>query len=131
LICRTSNRRNYLMESLLSTLSSADNRIGGIAILSKDGLVLACSGQQTLDEDILGAMGAALFAVGSKSVEKLLGSTIKHITVEGGQGQILLSLLSDGCLLVSVIQSESEEDSPALAPQIFATREKIANLLGS
>ncbi len=118
------------MESLLSTLNNADNRIEGITILSTDGLVLACSGQQTLDEDVLGAMGAALFAIGSKSVGKLLGGTIKHIAVEGEQGQILLSLLSDGCLLVSVIQSQNEEDSPALlAPQIFATKEKIADLL--
>ncbi|ASF47625.1 hypothetical protein CEK71_17005 [Methylovulum psychrotolerans] len=94
------------MENSVDTLPpTLDDGIKCSAITSTDGLVLAhtVSGA-TLDEDFLGAMGAALFAFGSKSIANLVGGKMKDIVVEGEQGFVKVTILNDKLLMVTVAE---------------------------
>lgn len=94
------------MENSMDTLSlTLDDGIKCRAITSTDGLVLAhTSDGLTLDENFLGAMGAALFAFGSKSIANLVGGNIKEIVVEGEQGFVKVTILNDKLLMVTVAE---------------------------
>lgn len=109
-----------MIHSILSKINNADDRIKCCAFASTDGLLLAYSAQQKLDEDCLGAMTAALFAVGSQGMANLLGGKLRHLIVEGDMGQVLITVPSDGVLLVVVTQAEI--NIQPILQQIYAMR---------
>jgi predicted regulator of Ras-like GTPase activity (Roadblock/LC7/MglB family) len=112
-----------MIRTLLSELNETDSGVKGSAITSRDGLVLACPAQQKLDEDHVGAMAAALFAVGKQGIAKLVGGEIKQVTVEGEQGHVLVTLPDDDVLLVTV--TEAGADVQAVLQQMFRFKEKF------
>lgn len=113
-----------MMRTLLSELNETHSGVIGSAITSRDGLVLACSVQQKLDEDHAGAMAAAIFAVGKQGIAKLVGGGIKQVTVEGEQGHVLVTLPDDDVLLVTV--TEAGVDVQAILQQMFRFKGRFA-----
>jgi|GEM_PF-2433439 len=114
-----------MTHALLSEINLSDNKIKSSAVSSRDGLVVSYSEQQTLDEDCVSAMSAAIFATSKQGVSKLLGGKICRIIVEGEEGHVLITLPTEDLLLTTVAQAGA--DIQAILQQMSLFKEKFTN----
>jgi len=101
----TSVRKN--LEKLLAELQTRDPEIKGVAIARKDGLLIAENIRTDIDKDILAAMAASIFVIGSKSSKELTGGTLKRILIENENGKIVLSEIANGMLIIAVVNHDA------------------------
>lgn len=89
-------------------LSSAD--ILSSALMSADGLPLVThfSAQSTADEEHMGAMSAALLALGKRGADELGCGPLKQVIVEGGSGFIVLVEADRNCVLMIHARQEAK-----------------------
>ncbi|MGQ4891066.1 MAG: roadblock/LC7 domain-containing protein [Candidatus Njordarchaeia archaeon] len=101
----TSLRKN--LEKLLHELEVRDPEIQGVAIARSDGLLIADNIRTDLDKDVLSAMAASIFVIGSRSSKELSGGMLKRILIEGEKGKIVLSEIKKGILIIAVVQPDA------------------------
>lgn len=85
---------NKMLLSILQELNLSSPDILSSALISADGLPLATQfaarNCKAVDEDNLGAMSAALLALGKRSTNELCCGVLKQVIVQGDDGYIVL-----------------------------------------
>ena len=83
--------RSEMLYSILSELNGSSPDIEASAILSSDGLVMAAILPQSIDEDRVGAMSAALLSLGDRTAEELNRGALEQVLIKADAGYILLT----------------------------------------
>lgn len=76
------------------------------AIVSTDGLVIASRLPDQVEEDRIGAMGAAILSISSRSGEELARGDMERVLIEGEEGYILIRSIGDDAILVTLAEKE-------------------------
>ena len=79
-----------LLTSVLSDLNSSSVDITASAVISTDGLPIAHLLPANIDPDRVGAMSAALLALGNRTTQELACGELEQVIVKGKLGYTLL-----------------------------------------
>jgi len=98
--------REEMIQSVLSDLNSSSGDIEASAVISTDGLVISSMLPATMDEDRVGAMNAAILALGDRSSRELARGDLEQVMVKGNKGYILMTYAGKDAVL-SVVTNAS------------------------
>jgi hypothetical protein len=94
---------------ILDNFVSSTGDIQGAALVSPDGLPLASSLPNSMDEERTSAMSAAMLSLGERIGKELARGTVDRILVEGDNGYgILMGCGEDAVLLVLAAQGAKQ-----------------------
>lgn len=91
--------QEQLLTSVLSDLNSSSSDITASAVISTDGLPMAALLPRGIDPDRVGAMSAALLALGNRTARELQCGELEQVMVKGKHGYILLIQASSDTVL--------------------------------
>lgn len=76
------------------------------AVVSTDGLVIASRLPAEVEEDRIGAMGAAILSISTRSGGELERGEILRVLIEGVDGYILIRNVGDMAILVALAEKD-------------------------
>lgn len=76
------------------------------AVVSTDGLVIASRLPADVEEDRIGAMGAAILSISTRSGEELERGEMLRVLIEGTEGYILIRSVGEYAILVALVEKE-------------------------
>jgi len=77
--------------------------VEAIAIVSTDGLVIASRLPDKVEEDRVGAMGAAILSISKRSGEELSRGEMSRVLIEGENGYLLIRSIGEFAILVALV----------------------------
>lgn len=116
-------RSDQLM-AILNELDASSADIQASAVISADGLMMASHLPQGLDQDRVGAMGAALLSLGTRVAKELERGTPEQVLVKGELGYVLmvqagpdaaLTVLASSAAKLGLVFLDAKRASAALA----------------
>jgi predicted regulator of Ras-like GTPase activity (Roadblock/LC7/MglB family) len=97
--------RGILADTIASILSESSD-IEGAAVVGTDGLVYSANIPQTdLDENMVGAVSAAIFGLGNRSVTQLKRGNFNRVLIQGKDGYIIVAGLNSETLFIGLTES--------------------------
>lgn len=100
--------RNERLKEALSSLQSASADIEGCAVVSEDGLIIASSLRQSMEEDHVAAMSAVMLSMGSRIARELKRGTLEQLFVKGKDGYVIMSNAGPNAMLVAITRSDAK-----------------------
>ena len=94
------------IERFNTILTQLEVNVPGVeatAIFDMDGLVIASRLPSNVDEEIIGAMSAAILSIGNRSGQELDRGEMKRIFVEGDKGSIVILSVGEELVLVALV----------------------------
>jgi len=76
------------------------------AVVSTDGLVIASRLPSEVEEDRIGAMGAAILSISNRSGGELERGEIIRVLIEGDDGYILIRSIGEYAILVALVEKD-------------------------
>jgi predicted regulator of Ras-like GTPase activity (Roadblock/LC7/MglB family) len=76
------------------------------AIVSTDGLVIASRLPDKVEEDRVGAMGAAILSISTRSGEELNRGEMRRVLIEGTDGYLLIRSIGEFAILVALVDKK-------------------------
>ncbi|MHA1237934.1 MAG: roadblock/LC7 domain-containing protein [Candidatus Odinarchaeia archaeon] len=92
-------KQEKLMKLLKELEEKTDLEAG--AVVTRDGLRLACSVSAQMDADIFSAAAAAMVNLGSMTIRRLNQGELKEIIIKGDQGYTLVTEVDENTMLVA------------------------------
>ncbi|MCU7876143.1 MAG: roadblock/LC7 domain-containing protein [Candidatus Thiodiazotropha sp. (ex. Lucinoma kazani)] len=83
--------RADMLNSILSELNGTSADIEASAVISTDGLIMASQLPQSLDEDRVGAMSAAMLSLGDRTAQELARGELEQVLIKGNNGYVLMA----------------------------------------
>lgn len=83
--------RTERFQQLLDTLNGSTADIEASALISVDGLMMASAMPQGMDEDRVGAMSAALLAMGERCAHELVRGVLERVLLQGEAGFVIMT----------------------------------------
>jgi len=74
--------RSEMLEQILSDINGSSADIEASAIISTDGLLMASLLPANMDDDRVGAMSAAMLALGDRTSEELVRGGFETVTIK-------------------------------------------------
>ncbi len=90
------------LEQVLKNLEIVSPDIEGTAIASGDGLIIASNLPPGVDEDRVGAMSAAISALGERSAAELNRGEVLQVYVKGKRGYVVLTNIGSEAVLIAM-----------------------------
>ena len=94
------------LDIILNTFERNVPHLQATAIVSTDGLVIASRLPDKVEEDRIGAMGAAILSISSRSGDELDRGDMERVLIEGKLGFFLLHSIGADAILVSLAEKE-------------------------
>ena len=94
------------LDQILSNFERNVPHVQATAIVSTDGLVIASRLPKDVEEDRIGAMGAAILSISSRSGEELDRGEMIRVLVEGTNGYILIRSIGEFAILVALVERD-------------------------
>jgi predicted regulator of Ras-like GTPase activity (Roadblock/LC7/MglB family) len=94
------------LDNVLSTFERNVPHVEATAVVSTDGLVIASRLPDQVEEDRIGAMGAAILSISSRSGAELARGEMVRVLIEGELGYILIRSISEDAILVALVEKE-------------------------
>ena len=94
------------LDSVLSNFERNVPHVQATAVVSTDGLVIASRLPDQVEEDRIGAMGAAILSISSRSGEELDRGEMERVLIEGESGYILIRSIGDDAILVALVDKD-------------------------
>ena len=114
------------METILQRLTDLDE-ITGALIIGKDGLIVA-GALPGDDEDMLGAMSAAIFgSIANFTMQAVHGET-QHVILETGTGTVQLAGVGD---LILVVTTSTGSNNGRVRHEMKKASQKLAALVAA
>lgn len=79
-----------MLETVLNDLNGTSADIEASAIISSDGLMMAALLPNTLDEDRVGTMSAAMLSLGDRTARELARGTLEQVLIKGEKGYVMM-----------------------------------------
>ncbi|MFN3920510.1 MAG: roadblock/LC7 domain-containing protein [Methylohalobius sp.] len=83
--------RADMLTSILSELNGTSADIEASGVISTDGLMMAAVLPQTMDEDRVGAMSAAMLSLGDRTAQELARGELEQVLIKGSRGYVLMT----------------------------------------
>ncbi len=99
--------RSDLLTNILSELNGASADIEASAVISTDGLMMAAQLPAGLDEDRVGAMGAAMLSLGDRTAQELSRGKLEQVLIKGDSGYVLMTHAGSEAVLSVLAKSEA------------------------
>ncbi len=90
------------MQATLRTFQSNTPDVEGVAVASTDGLIMAGLLPSEIEEDRVGAMCAALVALGERSSSELSRGEVMQVYVKGLNGYVVLMNIGNDAVLITI-----------------------------
>jgi predicted regulator of Ras-like GTPase activity (Roadblock/LC7/MglB family) len=94
------------LDLILSTFEKSVPHVQATAVVSNDGLVIASRLPDNVEEDRIGAMGAAILSISSRSGVELDRGEMERILIEGSNGYILIRSIGGMAILVALVDRD-------------------------
>ena len=91
----------------LERLRAESSDIEALAVISVEGLVMACACDAETDQERLGAMTAAMLALGERIAAELQRGTLEQLLIRGDAGWALLMSLDENSVLCALASEEA------------------------
>ncbi|WP_437881381.1 roadblock/LC7 domain-containing protein [Pseudomonas sp. LRF_L74] len=92
----------------MSDLNGSSADIEASAVISTDGLIMASLLPAGMDEDRVGAMSAAMLALGDRTARELARGELEQVLVRGQQGYILMTHAGNEAVLTVVTKANAK-----------------------
>ncbi len=83
--------REEMLGSILSELNGSSVDIEASAVISTDGLMISAVLPQSMDEDRVGAMSAAMLSLGDRTAQELSRGKLEQVLIKGDIGYVLMT----------------------------------------
>ena len=90
------------LDAVLSEFERNVPHVDATAVISTDGLVIASRLPAQVEEDRVGAMGAAILSISTRSGDELDRGNMVRVLIEGTNGYLLLRSIGDVAILVAL-----------------------------
>ncbi len=94
------------LDLILNNFERSIPHIQATAVVSTDGLVIASRLPADVEEDRIGAMGAAILSISTRSGGELERGEMVRVLIEGTQGYILIRSVGDYAILVALVEKD-------------------------
>ena len=101
--------------------------VEGVAVVSRDGLLVASKLPQEMDSGVLCSMSAAMHAAGDVTLNEMKHEACKVVTAESGQSIVMAYSLDPQRILVALFSSKANLGLIRL--EMSRTSEEIQKLL--
>lgn len=91
--------RTQMMVDRLRDLQVNATDVAASALVSVDGLIMASALPQTVEEDRVSAMSAAMLSLGERIASELRRGTLDQVYIRGNQGYVLLMAVGEEAVL--------------------------------
>lgn len=78
------------LNEILTKLNTSSSDIEASAVMSIDGLTMATLLSESIDEDKVGAMSAALLSIGKRTSQELKRGEFDQVMVKGDKGYVVI-----------------------------------------
>lgn len=92
----------------LDRLRAFSSDIDAIALISSEGLIIASSGAEDPGDDRLGAMSAAMLALGERIAMELGRGRLEQVMIKGDGGYALLMAVDENAVLCALAGDEAK-----------------------
>jgi predicted regulator of Ras-like GTPase activity (Roadblock/LC7/MglB family) len=99
--------RTELMVDRLRDLQASTPDIEASAVVSVDGLIMASSLPQGIEEDRVSAMSAAMISLGERIASELGRGILEQVYIKGDSGYVILMLVGEEAVLTSLIRENA------------------------
>lgn len=99
--------RTELMVDRLRDLQASTPDIEASAVVSVDGLIMASSLPQGVEEDRVSAMSAAMISLGERIASELGRGGLDQVYIRGDSGFAILMLVGEEAVLTSLIRENA------------------------
>ena len=94
------------LDAILNQFERNIPHVQATAVVSTDGLVIASRLPKDTEEDRIGAMGAAILSISSRSGDELDRGEMIRVLIEGTNGYILIRSIGEYAILVALVEKE-------------------------
>ena len=119
--------RSDMLDSILSDLNGTSADIEASGVISTDGLMMACKLPAGMDEDRVGAMSAAMLALGDRTAKELARGDLEQVLVKGENGYVLMTYAGEEAVVTVVAKANAKLGLIFL--DVKRAAESIANLI--
>jgi predicted regulator of Ras-like GTPase activity (Roadblock/LC7/MglB family) len=103
-----SRSRNERMIARLRELQVSSPDVEAAAIISVDGLPIATSLPQSVEEDRVAAMSAAMLSLGDRIASELGRGVLDEVYVRGEQGFVILRAVGEDAVLTVLARQQAK-----------------------
>lgn len=100
--------RDDMLKTILSDLNGSSADIEASAVVSSDGLMMAALLPAGMEEDRIGAMTAAMLALGSRTSDELMRGRLEQVLIKGAQGYVLLTSAGGDAVLAVMTKASAK-----------------------
>lgn len=100
--------RPEMIQQILSELQGSSADVEASALISTDGLMIASVLPQSMDEDRVGAMSAAMLSLGSRAASELARGTLERVLLQGEKGYVVMSASGEGAVLTVLAKQNAK-----------------------
>jgi predicted regulator of Ras-like GTPase activity (Roadblock/LC7/MglB family) len=94
------------LDEVLNDFERNVPHVEATAVVSMDGLVIASRLPGEVEEDRVGAMGAAILSISTRSGEELDRGEMLRVLIEGTNGYLLIRSIGDVAILVALVDKK-------------------------
>ncbi len=96
------------LDNALSELQSSSADIEACAVVSEDGLIIASSLPQSVEESRVAAMSAVMLSMGTRTATELQRGNLQQIFVKGENGYIIIMNADPHSVLMAMTRKEAK-----------------------
>ncbi len=96
------------LNNTLSNLQASSADVEACAVVSEDGLIIASSLPQGLEETHIAAMSAAMLSMGSRTASELNRGNIQQLFLKGENGYVIIMHAGPHAALLSMARKEAK-----------------------
>ncbi|MBT4681676.1 MAG: hypothetical protein HOB70_01410 [Chloroflexi bacterium] len=100
--------RTQKLSDRLRDLQASSPDIEGSALISLNGLTIASSLHQGIEEERLGAMSAAMLSLGERIATELGRGLLDQVYIHGNNGFAILMAVGEDAVLTAMIKEDSK-----------------------
>jgi predicted regulator of Ras-like GTPase activity (Roadblock/LC7/MglB family) len=100
--------RSQLIVELLRDMQAASPDIEASAVVSVDGLTIASALPQSVEEDRVAAMSAAMLSLGERIASELGRGSLEQVYIKGANGYVVLMSVGNEAVLTALARENAK-----------------------
>jgi predicted regulator of Ras-like GTPase activity (Roadblock/LC7/MglB family) len=100
--------KTQLIDQRLGALRALMPEVEAAAVISVEGLLIASSLPETLEEDLMAAMSAAMLALGERIAMDLERGQLSQVYIKGEAGYVLMMAIDERAVLTTLATDEAK-----------------------
>jgi uncharacterized protein len=100
--------RSQLIVELLRDMQASSPDIEASSVVSVDGLTIASALPQSVEEDRVAAMSAAMLSLGERIASELGRGSLEQVYIKGANGYVVLMALKNEAVLTALARENAK-----------------------